>query len=106
MCLPTSTLILQLLHSLTVGWHVTGMCLPMPTSTLQLLHGLTVRLTQYSRVFDPFKIQLRVSQSAGTGPVTSPDALPAKTYAQTNININPAAVAQSDCETDTLQACL
>lgn len=31
------------------------------------------------RVFDPFKIQLRISQSAGNGTVTSPDTSPAKT---------------------------
>ncbi len=41
---------------------------------------LTVRLVCYRRVFDPFKIQLRISQSAGTGPVpvASPDTSPAK----------------------------
>ena len=30
-------------------------------------------------MFDPFKIQLRISQSAGNGTVTSPDTSPAKT---------------------------
>ncbi len=84
------------------------MSLTPPNSTLQLLHSLTVRLVCYRRVFDPFKIQLRISQSAGTGPVpvTSPDASPAKTNAKTNVNINPAAVAQSECEAGVSQACL
>ncbi|KAL0027199.1 hypothetical protein WJX77_002651 [Trebouxia sp. C0004] len=40
------------------------------------------------RVFDPFKIQLRISQSAGAGSVASPDTSPAKTSAK------PAANAQ------------
>jgi len=62
-------------------------CLPTLTSTLRLLHGLTVRLVCYRRVFDPFKVQLRISQSAGTGSVTSPDTSPAKT------NAKPAAKA-------------
>ncbi|KAL0047867.1 hypothetical protein WJX82_001975 [Trebouxia sp. C0006] len=43
------------------------------------------------RVFDPFKIQLRISQSAGTGPVpvTTPDTSPAK-----KTNAKPAGKAQ------------
>ncbi|KAL0030048.1 hypothetical protein WJX79_003167 [Trebouxia sp. C0005] len=41
------------------------------------------------RVFDPFKIQLRISQSAGTGSVTSPDTSPAKASSK------PAAKAQT-----------
>jgi len=67
------------------------MSLTPPNSTLQLLHSLTVRLVCHRRVFDPFKIQLRISQSAGTGPVpvTSPDTSPAK-----KTNAKPAGKAQ------------
>ena len=47
-----------------------------------------MKVACYRRVFDPFKIQLRISQSAGAGSVTSPATSPAKT------NAKPAGKAQ------------
>ena len=64
------------------------MCSLTSTPILLLLHSLTVRVACYRRVFDPFKIQLRISQSAGAGSVTSPATSPAKT------NAKPAGKAQ------------